>query len=109
MTLRSRVDELELHTIEAMHEYALPNNVIIDAPELYSLMCAWRDIVKEQRQLLDRAMQGLEYYTVKPEYSTDEQGRRVTRFVPQDNGTELFAQRTLKEIRSKLDGDSDGK
>jgi len=49
-----------------------------------------------------RLRTALEYYLVRPEYSTDEQGRRVTKFVPSDNA--LVAELALKGESLFLDG-----
>lgn len=71
MTLRSRVDELK--------------NEMDDAVASVS----YEELVDELLDLLDRAMQGLEYY------------------LPVD-GYENEASRTLADIRKQLDGGGDG-
>ena len=68
-----------------------------------NIACACNGSCREENRILRQA---LKFYTRKPEYSVDEQGRRVTKFVPSDNawiaeaaleGKSLFSNEPITE------------
>jgi hypothetical protein len=72
-------------------------------PEYYPMRAEYNATPNEMAELIkDLAAENqlykeaLEFYTLKPEYSKDEQGRHVTKFVPRDDGSEWMAKQALK-------------